>query len=114
MGRAVVELYCSSFRQVPRLIVQDIDNIFEALHGGQQLRLFNAYHDEYGFQPIAAHCEAWSPPMVQHHSYRPLPDLRRKPARRLLRHCPILSTVHASSAVQCCQIELRVVGRDWP
>ena len=22
------------------------------MHGGQQLRLFNAYHDEYGFQPI--------------------------------------------------------------
>jgi hypothetical protein len=21
-------------------------------HGGQQLRLFNAYYDEYGFQPI--------------------------------------------------------------
>ena len=23
-----------------------------AVHGGQQLRLFNAHHDEYGFQPI--------------------------------------------------------------
>jgi hypothetical protein len=22
------------------------------LHGGQQLRLFNAFHDDYGFQPI--------------------------------------------------------------
>ncbi|MES0021151.1 transposase, partial [Mesorhizobium sp. M0036] len=25
---------------------------FDAVHGGQQLRLFNAHHDEYGFQPI--------------------------------------------------------------
>jgi hypothetical protein len=52
MGRAMVELYCSSFRQVPRRIVLDIDDTFDAVHGGQQLRLFNAYHDEYGFQPI--------------------------------------------------------------
>ena len=29
----------------------DIDDTFEALHGSHQLRLFNAYYDEYGFQP---------------------------------------------------------------
>ncbi len=52
MGRAMVELYCGSFRQVPRRIVLDIDDTFDAVHGGQQLRLFNAYYDEYGFQPI--------------------------------------------------------------
>jgi hypothetical protein len=28
------------------------DDTFDAVHGGQQLRLFNAYYDEYGFQPI--------------------------------------------------------------
>jgi hypothetical protein len=52
MGRAMVALYCSSFRQVPRRIVLDIDDTFDAVHGGQQLRLFNAHYDEYGFQPI--------------------------------------------------------------
>jgi hypothetical protein len=52
MGRAMVELYCASFRQVPRRIVLDIDDTFDAVHGGQQLRLFNAYYDQYGFQPI--------------------------------------------------------------
>jgi hypothetical protein len=52
MGRAMVEHYCQSFRQVPRRIVLDIDDTFDAVHGGQQLRLFNAHHDEYGFQPI--------------------------------------------------------------
>mgnify|MGYP000101877242 CR=1 FL=1 len=52
MGQAMVELYCASFRQVPRRITLDIDDTFDAVHGGQQLRLFNAYHDEYGFQPI--------------------------------------------------------------
>ena len=52
MGRAMVGLYCASFRQVPKRIVLDIDDSFDAVHGHQQLRLFNAYYDEYGFQPI--------------------------------------------------------------
>jgi hypothetical protein len=52
MGRAMVDLYCESFRQVPKRITLDIDDTFDAAHGGQQLRLFNAYYDEYGFQPI--------------------------------------------------------------
>ena len=52
MARAMVALYCASFRQVPRRITLDIDDTFDAVHGGQQLRLFNACYDEYGFQPI--------------------------------------------------------------
>ena len=52
MGQALVDLYCTSFRQVPGQIVLDVDDTFDAVHGGQQLRLFNAHHDEYGLQPI--------------------------------------------------------------
>jgi hypothetical protein len=52
MGRAMVDLYCESFHKVPKRIVLDIDDTFDAVHGGQQLRLFNAHYDEYGFQPI--------------------------------------------------------------
>jgi hypothetical protein len=36
---------------VPGQIVLDVDDTFDAVHGSQQLRLFNAHHDEYGFQP---------------------------------------------------------------
>ena len=54
MGRAMVDHYCHCFRQVPRRITLDIDDTFDAVHGGQQLRLFNAHHDEYGFQRIGA------------------------------------------------------------
>jgi Transposase DDE domain group 1 len=32
--------------------VLDVDDTFDAVHGEQQLRLFNAHYDEYGFQPI--------------------------------------------------------------
>jgi hypothetical protein len=52
MGQAMVAHYCQSFRRVPRRIVLDIDDTFGAVHGGQQLRLFNPHYDEYGFQPI--------------------------------------------------------------
>ena len=52
MGRAMVDLYCGSFAKVPKRITLDIDDAFDAVHGGQQLRLFNAHYDEYGFQPI--------------------------------------------------------------
>jgi hypothetical protein len=50
MGRAMVDHYCHGFRQVPRRIVLDIDDTFDAMYGVQQLWLFNAHHGEYGFQ----------------------------------------------------------------
>ena len=46
MGRAMVDLYCESFATVPKRITLDIDDTFDAVHGGQQLRLFNAHYDE--------------------------------------------------------------------
>jgi len=52
IGGAMVDLYCASFQKVPKRIVLDIDDTFDAVYGGQQLRLFNAHHDEYGFQHI--------------------------------------------------------------
>ncbi len=52
IGRAMVDHYCHSFRQVPARIVLDIDATFDAVHGSQQMRLFNAHYDEHGFQPI--------------------------------------------------------------
>jgi Transposase DDE domain group 1 len=52
MGRATADHYCERLRHVPRRIVLDIDDTFDAVHGGQQLGLFNAHYDEYGFQPI--------------------------------------------------------------
>ena len=51
LGRTLVEQYWGSFCAVPKRIVL-IDDTFDRVHGSQQLRLFNAYHDDYGFQPI--------------------------------------------------------------
>ena len=52
MGRAMVRFCCAAFARAPRQIVLDIDDTFDTVYGHQQLRLFNAYYDEYGFQPI--------------------------------------------------------------
>ena len=54
MKTATTPIRCAPVRcsRVPRRIVLDIDDTFDAVHGGQQLRLFDARYDEYGFQPI--------------------------------------------------------------
>ena len=54
MSHEMVRFYCASFARAPRQIVLDMDDTFDTAHGHQQLRLFNAYYDEYGFQPIMA------------------------------------------------------------
>jgi hypothetical protein len=52
MGLSMIDLFCDSFTRVPDRIVLDIDDTSDAVHGGQQLALFNAHYDEYCFQPI--------------------------------------------------------------
>jgi hypothetical protein len=43
MMAAMVELFCDSFREVPRRIVLDIDDSEDRVHGHQQLALFHAH-----------------------------------------------------------------------
>ena len=52
MGLTMIDLFCDSFERVPQRIVLDIDDTPDAVHGGQQLALFNAHYGEYCFQPI--------------------------------------------------------------
>jgi hypothetical protein len=52
MMAAMVELFCDSFREVPRRIVLDIDDTEDRVHGGQQLSLFHAHHDSRCFLPM--------------------------------------------------------------
>jgi len=52
MGFAMIDLFCASFARVPESITLDIDETADAAHGQQQLAFFNAYHDDYCFQPI--------------------------------------------------------------
>jgi hypothetical protein len=52
LGRALIDQYCASYSTVPGRIILDLDDTFDAVHGRQQLSLFNAHYDEHGFQPI--------------------------------------------------------------
>jgi hypothetical protein len=52
MMAAMVDLFCDSFARVPDRIVLDIDDTEDAVHGGQQLSLFNAHYDSHCFLPI--------------------------------------------------------------
>jgi len=49
---AMVDQFCASFRRRPSSITLDIDDTFDAVHGHQQLSLFNAHYDERCFLPI--------------------------------------------------------------
>ena len=50
--RALVDQFCASYRRAPASIILDIDDTFDAVHGRQQLSLFNAHYDERCFLPI--------------------------------------------------------------
>jgi len=49
---AMVDQFCDSYRRAPGTITLDIDDTFDAVHGNQQLSLFNAHYDERCFLPI--------------------------------------------------------------
>ncbi len=49
---AMVDQFCASYRGAPAAITLDIDDTFDAVHGHQQLSLFNAHYDERCFLPI--------------------------------------------------------------
>jgi hypothetical protein len=52
MIAAMVDQFCDSYGGAPASITLDIDDTFDAVHGHQQLSLFNAHYDERCFLPI--------------------------------------------------------------
>jgi hypothetical protein len=52
MMAAMVDLFCDSWACVPKRIELDIDDTWNEAHGAQQLSLFNAHYDGYGFLPV--------------------------------------------------------------
>jgi hypothetical protein len=84
MGLSMIDLFCASFRCVPARIVLDIDDTDDAVHGGQQLALFNAHYDEYCFQPIHIFEAATGKPVLS--LLRPGKRPSGEAAARTLRH----------------------------
>jgi hypothetical protein len=52
LARTLMELFIRSYEQPPEIVVLDLDDTDDVVHGTQQLRLFNDYVDEYCFQPL--------------------------------------------------------------
>jgi hypothetical protein len=52
MMLAMIDQFCSSYSRAPKSIILDIDDTFDAVHGNQQLSLFNAHYDERCFLPV--------------------------------------------------------------
>ena len=53
----MVGLYCASFAQVPKRITLDIDDTFDAVHGGQQLPA----QQRLSSDSCSSACPAWPP-----------------------------------------------------
>ena len=49
---ALADQFIASFDHAPEAIVLDLDPTADAVHGNQQLALFNAFEDEYCFMPF--------------------------------------------------------------
>jgi hypothetical protein len=81
---ALIDQFCASWAKVPARIVLDIDDTWDAVHGGQQLALFNAHHDGYGFLPIHIY-EATSGKLVAA-ILRPGKTPAGREVRTILRH----------------------------
>lgn len=52
LGYGFVDEFIDSYQAPPECIVLDMDPTADAVHGNQQLALFNAFEDEYCFMPF--------------------------------------------------------------
>ena len=81
---AMVDQFCDSYRRAPSSITLDIDDTFDAVHGHQQLSLFNAHYDERCFLPIHIYEAASGKPVAMILREGKTPS--GKEARTVLKH----------------------------
>ena len=49
---AILDAFIQSYKKVPEGIILDIDDTADSTYGGQQLSIFNAYHDCFCYMPL--------------------------------------------------------------
>jgi hypothetical protein len=52
LALAFGEMFVASYKKPPKEIILDLDDTDDVVHGSQQLRLFNAFVDEYCYMPL--------------------------------------------------------------
>jgi hypothetical protein len=89
MGLELIDLFCARFERVPRCIVLDIDDTDDAVHGQQQLALFNTHAGGYCFQPIKIFEATTGRPVLS--LLRPGKRPSGEEIERILRHVMVAS-----------------------
>ena len=52
MAYALADVFVASYKTPPKALILDVDDTNDATHGAQQLALFSAFYNEYGYQPL--------------------------------------------------------------
>ncbi len=90
----LIDIYCDSHAAPPAAITLDIDDTFDAAHGGQQLTFWNGFHGERGYAPIhvyeaeTARPDAFVLRPARTPSGREVAGHVRRLVRRIRRHWP--------------------------
>jgi hypothetical protein len=83
LARALVDQFTARVTPAHRDIF-DIDDTFDAAHGGQQMTLWNAHHDERGFAPMHVYHAGTSLPVAS--ILRPAKTPNGREVRTVIRH----------------------------
>lgn len=52
MAYALADVFVASYETPPQVLILDVDDTNDPTHGAQQLALFSAFYNEYGYQPL--------------------------------------------------------------
>ena len=52
MAYALADVFVASYETPPESLILDMDDTNNVTHGAQQLALFSAFYNEYGYQPL--------------------------------------------------------------
>jgi len=87
MAFTMIDAFCESYDAPPAAITLDIDETFDAAHGGQQLAFWNGFYGERGFLPIHVYDTATGRPVgcVLRTAKTPSGHELRAQLRRLIR-----------------------------
>ena len=94
IGIGLIDLFCRSFARQPAQIILDIDETYDAVHGEQQLSMFNAHAGTTCFQPIVIFDGLTGRPVTallrpgKSPSGREIAMILRHVIRRIRRHWP--------------------------
>ena len=110
LAKAVVDQFTARMKPAHRDIF-DIDDTFDAAHGGQQLTFWNAHHDERGFAPMHVYHAGSGLPVAT--ILRPAKTPNGREVRAVIKHLTkrILKTWNQRQAKSAPERKVNIVWR---